>query len=85
MDLVRIGAEWCQPCRVVEKALFNLGIQIPYVDVDSEEGKALSAFHGIRSIPAVIDKSNGQKYVGQAPIVKFLKDNEVWTNPKYSI
>jgi hypothetical protein len=85
MDLVRIGAHWCQPCRVVEKALFNLGVQLPYLDADGDEGKGLLAKYNIRSIPAVVDRSTGETFVGQAPIVKLVKDNQVWNNPQYAL
>lgn len=50
------GAEWCANCKMVKPMLTN--IEHRYIDVDTDEGVALTAKYGIRSIPALVNEEN---------------------------
>lgn len=60
--LVKFGAEWCGPCRVVKPVLEavenDTGVEV--FDVDIEENSDAAISYGIRNIPAVIAFKNGQ-------------------------
>jgi thioredoxin len=59
--LVKFGAEWCGPCRVVaptlEKVEKETGITVYDVDIDAYSNVA--AEYGIRSIPTIIAFKDG--------------------------
>lgn len=66
---MRFTAEWCQPCKSLEAKLASLKLDLPIVDIDTEVGKDLCTFYGIRSVPTiVIDYGPGDvtKFMGAA-------------------
>lgn len=83
MNLIRLGAEWCQPCRALNKSLEVMRIKLPYQDIDTDAGKALAAKYNVRSVPALIDEDTGTVYTGGNAIVKYLQTNNVASNPHY--
>lgn len=74
--IVRIekyGADWCQPCHMLDKALEQVtGVKIVKHDVEEEEELANSK--GIRNIPVLIYyNENGEEVtrtVGAIPLTK---------------
>ena len=73
----KYGADWCGPCRVLDKTLEQLAddvIEIVKYDVDEEE--ELAEKKGIRNIPVLIFY-NGDKEVnrtvGALPLGEILK------------
>lgn len=60
--LVKFGAEWCGPCKVMEAILPDLTIEyegkIKFVTVDIDSTTVASKF-GIRGIPTVLIFKNG--------------------------
>jgi thioredoxin len=65
--LVKFGADWCGPCRQMEKELDDLAEVAPDVSVmrlDVGRDQELAAYYGVSSIPHVILFKHG-KQVGQ--------------------
>ena len=65
--IVKFGAPWCGPCRVLENRLVNLDNQklgevpIGEINIDTDEFEDLSANLNIRGIPVVIFYKNGEE------------------------
>ena len=59
MKVLRFTAGWCQPCKTLAARLQSLAIDIPAIDIDSEQGKALVAQYNIRSVPTIIVDYDG--------------------------
>ena len=54
MRLLKLGAEWCQPCKALSKTISesNLPIQVDEVDID--EHPEIAAKHMVRGVPTLI-------------------------------
>lgn len=71
MRLIKIGAEWCGPCGVMDKRLenFNACDYVKY-DVDNEDEETLAIIdkYNVRNVPVIIlEGDNGdelKKWVG---------------------
>lgn len=66
------GAEWCANCKLVKPMLANIDHR--YIDVDSDEGVALTAKHGIRSIPVLLNDETLDRIVGVPRNVAEIKE-----------
>ncbi len=71
----KYGADWCQPCHVLDKTLEQVsGVEIIKHNIDEEEELANSM--GIRNIPVLIYyNENGEEVtrtVGAIPLTKIL-------------
>lgn len=65
--LVKFGADWCGPCRQMEKELDRLVASSPDVSIvklDVGRDRELAAYYGVSSIPHVILFKHG-KQIGQ--------------------
>ena len=59
MKIIKLYANWCGPCKVVEQTLLDLGIEHESINIESDEGDELASKYSIRSIPALfISKLN---------------------------
>jgi thioredoxin 1 len=78
INIVKIGAEWCGPCRMVKPILEKVsetaeGFQIG--DLDADKQKELTMSLGVRSIPTTFFYKNGEqveKIVGMFTEEKLL-------------
>lgn len=64
--VVKIGAEWCGPCRQMEPLIVQLAQEMKsvlFIEVNLDSFKSLANRYGIRSIPAVLLFKNGSKIV----------------------
>jgi thioredoxin 1 len=65
LSVIKVGAEWCGPCKVVKPILENMAMNdtsnITYGDIDSENSPILVKELGIRSIPTTFFYRNGEK------------------------
>lgn len=85
INLIKIGAEWCGPCRVlqntlVEVALTNPNIRLREIDVDDCDEELVNTL-GVRNIPVMIINNNGntERVVGvrtKEQILKMFEDEE---------
>lgn len=61
--LVKIGADWCGPCKVVQKNIEDIEKShndVYFIDVDAEEAEEIVDKFNVRNIPVVIVIRNGQ-------------------------
>lgn len=58
MKVIKVYADWCGPCRELEKLLQECGIEHESVDIDSMDGEGLSLKYNIRSLPTLIITDN---------------------------
>jgi thioredoxin 1 len=54
--VVKFGADWCVPCRVVKNILKQIEseIDVPIFEVNAEHNRALFDKFGLRKIPSVM-------------------------------
>lgn len=86
LHLVKIGAPWCGPCRMLSDTLHNLDPNkisdtlIADVDIDDEDNEDIAIEYNIRNIPVILYVRNGEvldKYVGTIPendIYKYIEE-----------
>mgnify|MGYP002478637035 CR=1 FL=1 len=63
--VVKFGAEWCSPCRIIKPLLGDISKEfdktdIIFGDVNIDENSEISSRFGIRSIPTVMFFKNGE-------------------------
>lgn len=67
MKVIKFGAEWCGPCRMLEPTIVSLketynvegsGIEIISIDVDADPES--SSKYGIRNVPTIIFEKDGE-------------------------
>lgn len=55
MKLVKFGAEWCGPCRMLDQQLENFSLcEVVKYNIDDEENEALCEQYKVRNIPLTI-------------------------------
>ena len=54
VEVIKFSAEWCKPCGFLANELKDIELEIKNVDVDTEEGQALSKQYKVRSIPLIL-------------------------------
>ena len=60
MKVLKFGAGWCQPCKLLDKSLERAlkdfpGIEIIPVDIDGHA--ALVAEHNVKSVPTLVSET----------------------------
>lgn len=63
MKLIKLYADWCGPCKVLENMLSECGIEHENVNVDSPDGDELSFKHNVRAIPTLLVLDENGKLV----------------------
>jgi thioredoxin 1 len=48
--ILKFYADWCGPCKVLEKTLQSIGVKYKSIDVDTKEGEDL-AMYTVRNVP----------------------------------
>lgn len=54
MKLVKLGAEWCQPCKALSKTISESNLPVHVEEVDIDEHPDVAAKHLVRGIPTLI-------------------------------
>lgn len=57
MKLLKFGAAWCQPCKLLDKTLERVLRDFPHVEliqVDIDKHAAQAAEHNVKSVPTMI-------------------------------
>lgn len=63
LKVVKFGADWCGPCRMIAPVLEGLTqkhVDVGIYEVNVDENPELSMKFGVRGIPAVFFLKNGQ-------------------------
>lgn len=58
MQIVKFGATWCQPCKVVDALLDELPDDIPVVKYDTDESPEIATQFGVKGVPTTYIVSN---------------------------
>lgn len=53
MKVIKIGAEWCMPCKVLDKALDNFK-KCEVIKYDADENEEIVNKYNVRGIPVTI-------------------------------
>lgn len=74
MEIIKLYADWCGPCKTLENQLNSLGIEHKSVNIESSEGEPYLEKYNIMSVPTLLvldDEGNlTKKYSGVADINK---------------
>ena len=54
IKIVKLYADWCAPCKVLERMMRDLDIKHENVNIDSPDGEGLSIKHDVRAIPTLL-------------------------------
>lgn len=57
--LVKMGASWCQPCKVMTQRLANTDLSIPVIEIDIDENMELARDNNVRGVPTMIVFNDG--------------------------
>lgn len=82
LTVVKFGASWCPPCKVLTPILNEISNEITdvnFVDVDVDDETELSLQYGIKNVPTLIFFKNGkvlEKKVGSLNKSDLLKKIE---------
>lgn len=52
--LIKLYADWCGPCKVLEKMLVESNVEHENVNIDSPDGEGLSLKYNVRAIPTML-------------------------------
>jgi thioredoxin 1 len=79
--LVKFGAEWCPPCREIEKELDALAksasVDVTVVKLDMNQNRALAEHYHVSRIPCLILFKNG-KEVGKTTGYHSREQMQTW-------
>ena len=73
LNIVKIGAEWCGPCRMMSDLIHGLdedkvdGVLFSEIDIEGDGMDAVAVDYSIRNIPVLLFFKNGEmlhKHVG---------------------
>lgn len=54
IKIVKLYADWCAPCKVLERMMRDLDIKHENVNINSPDGEGLSIKHDVRAIPTLL-------------------------------
>ena len=54
MQLLKIHATWCNPCKMLSKTMEDIEFPYDVVPVDIDENMELAIKYGVRGVPALI-------------------------------
>ncbi len=64
ISLVKFGATWCAPCKVVAKSIDKIKTEfseVKFQEIDVDDNPTLAKDYKIRSVPTVILFKNGEE------------------------
>ncbi|MCG7628974.1 thioredoxin family protein [Epibacterium sp. MM17-32] len=54
MKLLKFEAEWCGPCKALDKELDKLREEVELVRINIEEDHGVARLHNIRAVPTMV-------------------------------
>lgn len=54
MKLIKLYADWCGPCKVLEKMLSDNEVEHESISIDSPEGEDLTVKYNVRALPTLL-------------------------------
>ena len=63
LRVIKFGADWCGPCRMLKPVLTEVQLSTGIVidDINVDEHQAAAAEYGVRSIPVVVIEKDGEE------------------------
>ena len=77
MKFYKFYADWCGPCRALDKLLKDNNIKYEHIDIDTPDGEGLSIKFNVTSIPTLVitdDEENVlRKRIGVPTLDELMK------------
>lgn len=54
MKILKFSAEWCAPCKMLQKTLDEMALPYPVENIDIDKKPDLAGEFGIRGVPTLI-------------------------------
>ena len=54
MKLLKFGATWCDPCKMLSKTMEGMELGLPVENLDIDEYQVLARTYSVRGVPTVI-------------------------------
>jgi len=54
MKILKFSAEWCQPCKMLQKTLDEMALPYPVENVDIDKFPDVAGEFGIRGLPTLV-------------------------------
>lgn len=77
--ILRFSASWCNPCKMLEKNLAKVDIEIPIEYVDIDEQGELATQYSIRGVPTLV-MVEADKEVKRVSGVLTVDELKAWVN-----
>lgn len=81
MRILRFTAEWCAPCKTLERQIEKANLQVPIEIYNIDDNTDLAAEYGIRSVPTLI-LMDGNTEVKRKSGILMSKELEEWVASK---
>ena len=52
--VIKLYADWCGPCKVLENMLKECNIKYENINIDTPDGEGLSLKYNVRSVPTIL-------------------------------
>ena len=84
IEIIKFGAEWCGPCKMMKPAMNSLktkynieGSDIQITDMDVDLNPEMASLHKIKNIPVTIFKSDGTEIKRVVGVLSLDKIEEI--------
>lgn len=78
MRLVKVWADWCQPCHTLTKVM--QGMDYESVDAETKEGMDFVAKYGVRALPTLLILDDDGEVVAQKTGLMGRPELERWVS-----
>jgi len=77
--ILKFSADWCGPCKQLNKVLKDAVLSVPIENIDVDEGYEMSRRYGVRAVPTLI-LLQCEKEVGRLNGAKTVAEIQEWVD-----